>query len=240
MIATACCHPCYPKDFFRTCNVLPFSCTHLALWRGKVKTQGTWKTERIQEFLYATPNSLVISNPAMVPAVWNRKFPYHVQDHCFQSRNKSGYSESLEHRYLVPYSFLLSVAQPNVHLINQTLRRKIIAGLAKNFIIWTTIIKKLCIRSKINFRSILLCVARAYVIWLCVVQIKESSGSSGKKKKDFKLALRELKMAKQLDICSPTTYLIGFFLDWQSFIVSNYAYSCLWTYSMSWQKLDKS
>ena len=23
------------KDFFRTCNVLPFSCTHLALWRGK-------------------------------------------------------------------------------------------------------------------------------------------------------------------------------------------------------------
>ena len=22
---------------FRTCNVLPFSCTHLALWRGKVK-----------------------------------------------------------------------------------------------------------------------------------------------------------------------------------------------------------
>ena len=25
------------KEFFRTCNVLPFSCTHLALWRGKVK-----------------------------------------------------------------------------------------------------------------------------------------------------------------------------------------------------------
>jgi len=23
------------KEFFRTCNVLPFSCTHLALWRGK-------------------------------------------------------------------------------------------------------------------------------------------------------------------------------------------------------------
>jgi hypothetical protein len=22
------------KEFFRTCNVLPFSCTHLALWRG--------------------------------------------------------------------------------------------------------------------------------------------------------------------------------------------------------------
>ena len=21
------------KEFFRTCNVLPFSCTHLALWR---------------------------------------------------------------------------------------------------------------------------------------------------------------------------------------------------------------
>jgi hypothetical protein len=25
------------KEFFRTCNVLPFSCTHLALWGGKVK-----------------------------------------------------------------------------------------------------------------------------------------------------------------------------------------------------------
>ena len=26
------------KEVFRTCNVLPFSCTHLALWRGsKVK-----------------------------------------------------------------------------------------------------------------------------------------------------------------------------------------------------------
>ena len=25
------------KEFFRTCNVLPFSCTHLALWRGRVK-----------------------------------------------------------------------------------------------------------------------------------------------------------------------------------------------------------
>jgi hypothetical protein len=23
------------KEFFRTFNVLPFSCTHLALWRGK-------------------------------------------------------------------------------------------------------------------------------------------------------------------------------------------------------------
>jgi hypothetical protein len=27
--------PVWPKEFFRTCNVLPFSCTHLAL--GKVK-----------------------------------------------------------------------------------------------------------------------------------------------------------------------------------------------------------
>ena len=26
-----------PEDFFRTCNVLPISCTHLALWKGKVK-----------------------------------------------------------------------------------------------------------------------------------------------------------------------------------------------------------
>ena len=24
-----------PKEVVRTCNVLPFSCTHLALWRGK-------------------------------------------------------------------------------------------------------------------------------------------------------------------------------------------------------------
>jgi hypothetical protein len=33
-------HPIETKEFFRTCNVLPFSCTHLALWRtykGKVK-----------------------------------------------------------------------------------------------------------------------------------------------------------------------------------------------------------
>ena len=28
------------KDFFRTCNVLPFSCTHFALWRGKEEGQG--------------------------------------------------------------------------------------------------------------------------------------------------------------------------------------------------------
>ena len=28
-------HLVHHKDFFRTCNVLPFSCTHLALWRGK-------------------------------------------------------------------------------------------------------------------------------------------------------------------------------------------------------------
>ena len=27
------------KEFFRTCNVLPFSCTHLALWRGKGKVK---------------------------------------------------------------------------------------------------------------------------------------------------------------------------------------------------------
>ena len=27
------------KEFFKTCNVLPFSCTHLGLWRGKVKDQ---------------------------------------------------------------------------------------------------------------------------------------------------------------------------------------------------------
>ena len=25
------------KEFYRTCNFLPFSCIHLALWRGKVK-----------------------------------------------------------------------------------------------------------------------------------------------------------------------------------------------------------
>ena len=28
-------HVPYNKEFFRTCNVLPFSCTHLALVRGK-------------------------------------------------------------------------------------------------------------------------------------------------------------------------------------------------------------
>ena len=27
------------KEVFRTCNVLPFSCTHLALWRGKGKVK---------------------------------------------------------------------------------------------------------------------------------------------------------------------------------------------------------
>ena len=25
----------WSKEVFRTCNVLPFSCTHLALWQGK-------------------------------------------------------------------------------------------------------------------------------------------------------------------------------------------------------------
>ena len=25
----------HTKEFFRTCNVLPFSCTHLALWRQR-------------------------------------------------------------------------------------------------------------------------------------------------------------------------------------------------------------
>ena len=27
----------YTKEVFRTCNVLPFSCTHLALWRESKK-----------------------------------------------------------------------------------------------------------------------------------------------------------------------------------------------------------
>ena len=27
------------KEVFKTCNVLPFSCTHLALWRG-IQWQG--------------------------------------------------------------------------------------------------------------------------------------------------------------------------------------------------------
>ena len=43
------------KEFFRTCNVLPFSCTHLVLWRGKrqgKRPQVTCKTKRIKEFLY--------------------------------------------------------------------------------------------------------------------------------------------------------------------------------------------
>ena len=30
------------KEFFRTCNVLPFSCTHLALWRGKEEGLKLW------------------------------------------------------------------------------------------------------------------------------------------------------------------------------------------------------
>jgi hypothetical protein len=32
------------KDFFRTCNALPFSCTHLALWRGKEEGLKLWLT----------------------------------------------------------------------------------------------------------------------------------------------------------------------------------------------------
>ena len=32
------------KEFFRTCNVLPFSCTHLALWRGKEEGLKLWLT----------------------------------------------------------------------------------------------------------------------------------------------------------------------------------------------------
>ena len=30
----------WTKEFFRTCNVLPFSCTHLAMWRYKGKVKG--------------------------------------------------------------------------------------------------------------------------------------------------------------------------------------------------------
>ena len=30
------------KEVFRTCNVLPFSCTHLALWRGKEEGLKLW------------------------------------------------------------------------------------------------------------------------------------------------------------------------------------------------------
>ena len=32
------------KEVFRTCNVLPFSCTHLALWRGKEEGLKLWLT----------------------------------------------------------------------------------------------------------------------------------------------------------------------------------------------------
>ena len=39
------------KEFFITCNVLLFSCTHLALWKGKRPKVCTCKTKRIQEFL---------------------------------------------------------------------------------------------------------------------------------------------------------------------------------------------
>jgi hypothetical protein len=35
---------CATKEFFRTCNVLPFSCTHLALWRGKEEELKLWLT----------------------------------------------------------------------------------------------------------------------------------------------------------------------------------------------------
>ena len=34
----------FPKEVFRTCNVLPFSCTHLALWRGKEEGLKLWLT----------------------------------------------------------------------------------------------------------------------------------------------------------------------------------------------------
>ena len=30
------------KEVFRSCNVLPFSCTHLALWRGKEEGLKLW------------------------------------------------------------------------------------------------------------------------------------------------------------------------------------------------------
>ena len=32
------------KEIFRTCNLLPFSCTHLALWRGKEEGLKLWLT----------------------------------------------------------------------------------------------------------------------------------------------------------------------------------------------------
>ena len=31
-------------ESFKTCNVLPFSCTHLALWRGKEEGLKLWLT----------------------------------------------------------------------------------------------------------------------------------------------------------------------------------------------------
>ena len=34
--------PAAGKEVFRTCNVLPFSCTHLALWRGKEEGLKLW------------------------------------------------------------------------------------------------------------------------------------------------------------------------------------------------------
>ena len=35
-------HATVGKEVFRTCNVLPFSCTHLALWRGKEEGLKLW------------------------------------------------------------------------------------------------------------------------------------------------------------------------------------------------------
>ena len=34
----------FTKEFFRTWNVLPFSCTHLVLWRGKEEGLKLWLT----------------------------------------------------------------------------------------------------------------------------------------------------------------------------------------------------
>ena len=37
------------KEFFRIFNVLPFNCTQLALWRGKVKGKGKVKGPRYMQ-----------------------------------------------------------------------------------------------------------------------------------------------------------------------------------------------
>ena len=65
----------WPKECFRTCNVLPFSCTHLALWRGKLndpRYMQNKKDSRISLFKQNS-NTRKITQYGKLSGRWSKK-----------------------------------------------------------------------------------------------------------------------------------------------------------------------